>query len=98
LIPPIPAVPPSPPVPAVSESQPQTTTSPTTGFSSLLGSAVDNLSSTETAATKASLGVAAGTESLSDYMVQATSAEMSAELTVAVRNAAMTSLNQILDM
>jgi flagellar hook-basal body complex protein FliE len=68
------------------------------GFSNLLGSAVDSLQSSEAGANNAALGVAAGTESLPAYMIQATQAEMSAELTVAVRNAAMTSLNQILGM
>jgi len=104
MIPPVPPVPPSPPgLPSAGSSTVGTgagsaTTTTPSGFTAQLGSAVDGLQSSEAAANRASLGVAAGTESLPDYMIEATQAEMNAELTVAVRNAAITSLNQVLDM
>jgi flagellar hook-basal body complex protein FliE len=102
MIAPIPPLPPTPTAgpasPAGGAAGSAGASNTSSGFSNLLGSAVDSLQSSEAGANQAALGVAAGTESLPDYMVQATQAEMSAELTVAVRNAAMTSLNQILDM
>jgi len=103
-VPPVPPVPPSPPSPspastsAVGTGAGSATTTTPSGFTAQLGSAVDGLQSSEAAANRASLGVAAGAESLPDYMIEATQAEMNAELTVAVRNAAITSLNQVLDM
>lgn len=91
-------IPPLPPVPAAATTPGAAPSSSANGFSGLLGSAVDSLATTQAAAANASLSLAAGTESLPNYMIEATKAEMSAELTVAVRNAAMTSLNQILSM
>jgi flagellar hook-basal body complex protein FliE len=64
----------------------------------LLGSALDDLESTQRAASQASLGAAAGTASLADVMVATNEAQLATQLTVAVQNAAVAAFNKVLDL
>jgi flagellar hook-basal body complex protein FliE len=62
----------------------------------LLGNAVNGLQSTQAAADQASLGVAAGTTSLSQIVMATDQAQLATQLTVALQNAALTAFNKVL--
>ena len=95
-------------VPAVSPTPPSPPSPPTStpgaaqagggGFAGVLGNAVDSLQATQSAADQASLGVAAGTTSVSQMIVATGQAQLATQLTVAVQNAAITAFNQVLDL
>ena len=69
------------------------------GFGSSIGGALDNLGSAEKAADSAAIAGATGDlESVSDYMIAATEAQLTTEITVAVRNRAIESFNEIMRM
>lgn len=68
------------------------------GFASLLGNAVNGLQSTQTAANQASLGVAAGTTSASQMIMETSQAQLATQLTVAIQNAALTAFNKVLSI
>jgi flagellar hook-basal body complex protein FliE len=91
---------PIPPVGPVAPSPPAqgSTPVPSGGFASLLGSALDNLETTQQAAERASLGAAAGTTSLADVMVATNEAQLATQLTVAVQNAAVAAFTKVLDL
>jgi len=84
---PLPPLPPSPPGQAGAAPG---------GFASVLGSVVDGLQGTQTAANEASLGAAAGTTSVSQLIVATDEAQLATQLTVAVQNAALTAFNKVL--
>src|SRR3712207_3029533 len=68
-------------------------------FASTLGRGLDNLQATQTKADD--LAVQAATGSLADvheYMIAATQAQLTTQLTVAVRNKALESFNEIMRM
>ena len=90
VLPAISPVPPSPPGATSASASGQR------GFAGLLGNAVDGLQSTQTAANQASLGVAAGTTSLSQMVMAADQAQLATQLTVALQNAALTAFNKVL--
>ena len=70
-----------------------------TGFGSSIGGAIDNLGAAENAMDSAAIAGATGDlESVSDYMIAATEAQLTAEITVAVRNRAIESFNEIMRM
>ena len=93
MLPAISPVPPTPPGPpgAIGASSPGTG-----GFAGLLGNAVNGLQSTQAAADQASLGVAAGTTSLSQMVLATDQAQLATQLTVALQNAALTAFNKVL--
>ena len=93
MLPAISPVPPTPPGPpgAIGASSPGTG-----GFAGLLGNAVNGLQSTQAAADQASLGVAAGTTSLSQIVMATDQAQLATQLTVALQNAALTAFNKVL--
>ena len=62
----------------------------------MLGNAVNGLQSTQAAADQASLGVAAGTTSLSQIVMATDQAQLATQLTVALQNAALTAFNKVL--
>lgn len=64
----------------------------------MLGNALDSLQATQSAADQASLGVAAGTTSVSQMIMATDQAQLATQLTVAVQNAAITAFNQVLDL
>lgn len=96
MIPPIPPTPPAPTAPGGATGAPPPHASP--GFGAALGGAINHLQVTQAAANQASIGTAAGTVSIANEMVATSTAELSTQLTVAVRNAAMTSLTQIMQI
>jgi flagellar hook-basal body complex protein FliE len=93
---------PVPPIGPVAPGSPSQAAAPSQAgapaFSGLLGSAIDNLESTQRAADQASLGAAAGTASLADVMVATNEAQLATQLTVAVQNAAVAAFNKVLDL
>ena len=89
-------VPPSPPSPP--GVTPGAAPAGADGFAGVLGNAVDSLQATQSAADQASLGVAAGTTSVSQMIVATDQAQLATQLTVAVQNAAITAFNQVLDL
>ncbi|MGH9068803.1 MAG: flagellar hook-basal body complex protein FliE [Acidimicrobiales bacterium] len=93
---PIPPIPPSPPTPPASSAGSTPPAGSAHGFTSVLGGVLGHLQSTQVAAQQASLGVAAGTTSVSDMMVATTQAKLATELTVAVRNAAVSAFAKVM--
>jgi flagellar hook-basal body complex protein FliE len=88
-------------VPALGSTAPATGANPTGGadFASALGRGLDNLQSTQAKADD--LAVKAATGSLTDvheYMIAATEASLTTQLTVAVRNKALDAFNDIMRM
>lgn len=68
------------------------------GFAASLGNAVDALQSTQTAASKASLGAAAGTVPVSEVVTATAQAQLATQLTVAIQNAAVTAFNDVMSL
>ncbi len=93
MVPAISPVPPSPPSPPGASSTPAPGQG---GFASLLGNAVNSLLGAQTAANQASLGVAAGTASVSQMVMATDQAQLATQLTVALQNAALTAFNKVL--
>jgi flagellar hook-basal body complex protein FliE len=93
MVPAISPVPPSPPSPPGAPSTPAPGQG---GFASLLGNAVNSLLGAQTAANQASLGVAAGTASVSQMVMATDQAQLATQLTVALQNAALTAFNKVL--
>lgn len=96
MVPAISPVPPSPPAPP--GAAPGSSGASQNGFANLLGNAVNGLQSTQTAANQASLGVAAGTTSVSQMIVATGQAQLATQLTVALQNAALTAFTKVLDI
>ncbi|MDH3302875.1 MAG: flagellar hook-basal body complex protein FliE [Acidimicrobiia bacterium] len=70
-----------------------------TSFSSAVGGALDQLSAADNRAARAAEAAATGdVASVGEYMVAATEAQLTAELTVAVRNRAVEAFNDIMRM
>lgn len=68
-------------------------------FGSLVGGALDQLATADGRAAQASRAAATGdVASVGEYMVAATEAQLTAELTVAVRNRAIEAFNDIMRM
>ncbi len=69
------------------------------GFASSIGGALDALGDAEKRVDEAAVASATGDlSSVSDYMVAATEAQLATEVTVAVRNRAIDSFNEIMRM
>jgi flagellar hook-basal body complex protein FliE len=69
------------------------------GFGNQVGTALDRLDAAEQVADSAAIGAATGNlSSVSDYMVASTEAQLMTEVTVAVRNRAIESFNEIMRM
>jgi flagellar hook-basal body complex protein FliE len=88
-------------VPALGSTAPAAGANPTSGadFASALGHGMDNLQATQAKADD--LAVKAATGSLTDvheYMIAATEASLTTQLTVAVRNKALDAFNDIMRM
>ena len=96
MVPAISPVPPSPPSPPT--TAPGAAPTGAGGFAGVLGNAVNSLQATQSAADQASLGVAAGTTSLSQMVVATDQAQLATQLTVAVQNAALTAFTKVLDL
>lgn len=96
MVPAISPTPPSPPSPPT--SAPGAAQAGGGGFAGVLGNALDSLQATQSAADQASLGVAAGTTSVSQMIMATDQAQLATQLTVAVQNAAITAFNQVLDL
>lgn len=70
-----------------------------TGFGDSIGAALSNLGNAEARADKAALEGATGDlESVSDFMIASAEAQLTTEITVAVRNRAIESFNEIMRM
>lgn len=70
-----------------------------TGFGDSVGAALEGLGAAEARADAAALAGATGDlSSVSDYMVAATEAQLTTEVTVAVRNRAIEAFNDIMRM
>lgn len=68
-------------------------------FASAVGGALDELSAVDNRAARAAEAAATGdVASVGEYMVAATEAQLTAELTVAVRNRAVEAFNDIMRM
>lgn len=68
-------------------------------FGSIVGGALDQLATSDAKAALASQAAATGdVASVGEYMVAATEAQLTAELTVAVRNRAIEAFNDIMRM
>ena len=68
-------------------------------FASAVGGALDQLSAADNRASRAAEAAATGdVASVGEYMVAATEAQLTAELTVAVRNRALEAFNDIMRM
>jgi flagellar hook-basal body complex protein FliE len=96
VIPPVtPTLPPAPAAPIT----PATTAQATSGFSNALTSAVDNLGAVQAKADNLSMQAATGTlQNPHDYLIAATEASLTTQMTVAVRNKAIESFNEIMRM
>lgn len=96
VIPPVtPTLPPAPAAPIT----PATTAQATTGFSNALTSAVDNLGSVQAKADNLAMQAATGTlQNPHDYLIAATEASLTTQMTVAVRNKAIEAFNEIMRM
>ncbi len=92
----MPAISPVPPTPPSPPGAPSTPAPGQGGFASLLGNAVNSLQGAQTAANQASLGVAAGTTSVSQMVMATDQAQLATQLTVALQNAALTAFNKVL--
>ena len=69
------------------------------GFGSSIGGALEGLGEAQATAQQAAVAGATGDlSSVSDYMVAATEAQLTTEITVAVRNRAIESFNEIMRM
>ncbi len=69
------------------------------GFANLIGGALDQLATADYRAAQASKAAATGdVASVGEYMVAASEAQLTAELTVAVRNRAIEAFNDIMRM
>jgi len=92
------------PIPPVTLAAPSPPTSPAArpapagGFAADLGNAVDALQTSQTAASKASLGAADGTVSLSQVVTATDQAQLATQLTVAVQNAAVSAFNDVMSL
>jgi|APFre7841882630_1041343.scaffolds.fasta_scaffold17212_3 flagellar hook-basal body complex protein FliE len=72
---------------------------PGDGFGAQITNALDNLQATQNTADNLALKAATGgAQDVSDYMIAATQASLATELTVAVRNKAVESFNDIMRM
>ncbi len=68
-------------------------------FASAVGNAINQLAATDTNAAEAARAAATGdVASVGEFMVAATEAQLTAELTVAVRNRAVEAFNDIMRM
>lgn len=71
----------------------------TAGFSNALTSAVDNLTAVQGKADNLAMQAATGTlQNPHDYLIAATEASLTTQMTVAVRNKAIESFNEIMRM
>jgi flagellar hook-basal body complex protein FliE len=71
----------------------------TQGFGQTLTKALDNLQATQTKADNLAVQAATGDlTNVHDYMIASTEASLATQLTVAVRNKAVESFNQIMNM
>lgn len=69
------------------------------GFAGSIGGALEGLGEAQATAQQAAISGATGDlSSVSDYMVAATEAQLTTEITVAVRNRAIESFNEIMRM
>ncbi len=69
------------------------------GFGDAIGSALDAMSTADANAADAARAAATGdVASIGDYMIAATEAQLTTELTVAVRNRALEAFNDIMRM
>ncbi|MEM7274178.1 MAG: flagellar hook-basal body complex protein FliE [Actinomycetota bacterium] len=69
------------------------------GFTNAIGDALSDLGRAEAAVEEAALRAATGDlTSVSDYMIAATEAQIATEITVAVRDRAITAFNDIMRM
>lgn len=69
------------------------------GFTDAVGDALSNLNRLENAVEEASIQAATGDlDSVSDYMIAATEAQLATEITVAIRDRAITAFNDIMRM
>ncbi|MEM9652380.1 MAG: flagellar hook-basal body complex protein FliE [Actinomycetota bacterium] len=69
------------------------------GFTQAVGDALSNLNRLENAVEEASIKAATGDlDSVSDYMIAATEAQLATEITVAIRDRAITAFNDIMRM
>lgn len=69
------------------------------GFTQAVGDAISNLNRVENAVEEASIKAATGDlDSVSDYMIAATEAQLATEITVAIRDRAITAFNDIMRM
>ncbi len=69
------------------------------GFANSIGGALEGLGNAQATAKQAAVDGATGDlSSVSDYMVAATEAQLTTEITVAVRNRAIESFNEIMRM
>jgi flagellar hook-basal body complex protein FliE len=69
------------------------------GFTQAIGDAISDLNRVENAVEEASIKAATGDlDSVSDYMIAATEAQLATEITVAIRDRAITAFNDIMRM
>lgn len=69
------------------------------GFAKAVGDALENVSALDNQVAKASEMAATGDlESVTDYMIASTEAQLATEITVAVRDRAITAFNDIMRM
>ena len=69
------------------------------GFTQAVGDAISDLNRVENAVEEASIKAATGDlDSVSDYMIAATEAQLATEITVAIRDRAITAFNDIMRM
>jgi len=98
VVPPVvPTVPPAstPSVPTVGGAS----SAQASGFSNALTSAVDNLTSVQGKADNLAMQAATGTlQNPHDYLIAATEASLTTQMTVAVRNKAIEAFNEIMRM
>ena len=77
----------------------QTTPADDAGFGSKLAESIGNLQETQKTSDELAMQVATGQlTDVHDYMIAANKAEIATQLTVAVRNKAVESFNQIMNM
>ncbi len=96
----------SPTFKAVSPSQPSPVDAPKTegtdgegGFAKAVGDALNNVSALDNRVADASAQAATGDlSSVTDYMIASTEAQLATEITVAVRDRAITAFNDIMRM
>jgi flagellar hook-basal body complex protein FliE len=104
VIPPIPPTPPTPPTAPVSSTAGSSgagaasTTSASDGFSNSILDAVNQLQTTQNAATSQAAQVAAGQGNIGDAMIAATQASVDTQVTQALVTKALDAFNSIMGM